>query len=385
MLNVKEITVYAIGDSASIKTWSNVPYFFTKNLETKGIKVNRVNLQENSTCSAVYKYSIYLLIKLFYPKSTHSYFRSGLNNYLTNQKIKKALRDYPFAQLQLFLSYSFSSKPFSRKTVAHFSDWSYWYLIEQLQRRKAYWFEKTALKREINHITQSDCVLSLFPKSAEYIRQLIPNKTVQYLGNVVNSEKQFSSELIIHEKLKSKALLFIGGKKYAESAREILEAFELLENKNTASLHFVGLTANDIGGASAKNVHFYGYLNKNEPQQGNLYYTLLQSARALVNTQKGWAAFSALTEAMHFYTPVICRPFEEFTETYGHSNDFGLYLQTHKKLELKQALEIILDMDDARMLELMKNANEKTKMFTWENYTQNFMNLINELPEPAKQ
>ncbi len=46
---LKEITVFCEqGDSSQIRTWSNVPYFFTRALEAHGVKVNRVNLHPSS-------------------------------------------------------------------------------------------------------------------------------------------------------------------------------------------------------------------------------------------------------------------------------------------------------------------------------------------------
>lgn len=41
---IREVTVFSPGDSRSLTCWSNVPCLFTKSLESKGIKVNRVNI-----------------------------------------------------------------------------------------------------------------------------------------------------------------------------------------------------------------------------------------------------------------------------------------------------------------------------------------------------
>ena len=108
MHGIKEITVFTIGDSNEIKTWSNIPYFLTKNLEKKGIQVNRVNIQENPLLFTIYKYTIFACIKLLYRNSNQTYFRSKLNNTLTNIKIKKALIKHSKADLSVFLSFSFS-------------------------------------------------------------------------------------------------------------------------------------------------------------------------------------------------------------------------------------------------------------------------------------
>src|SRR5512141_2155738 len=40
----REITVFTCGDSSKPRTWSNIPYFFTQTLISKGLKVNRVDI-----------------------------------------------------------------------------------------------------------------------------------------------------------------------------------------------------------------------------------------------------------------------------------------------------------------------------------------------------
>jgi hypothetical protein len=47
MIKIKEITVFTIGDSKKMSTWSNVPFFFTETLISKGVKVNRVDIGQS--------------------------------------------------------------------------------------------------------------------------------------------------------------------------------------------------------------------------------------------------------------------------------------------------------------------------------------------------
>src|SRR5262245_20781653 len=99
--------MFSVGDSRELKTWSNVPFLFARALETKGIMVNRVNLEDNRFLDKIYKYSIYAFLKLSYPNSSHAYFRSGLNHLLTERKINKATRRHTNSDIFLFLTYSF--------------------------------------------------------------------------------------------------------------------------------------------------------------------------------------------------------------------------------------------------------------------------------------
>lgn len=370
--------MFSIGDSNLAKTWSNVPYFFTKALEARGLKVNRVNLEDKVLFRQLYKYSVYLLIKTLYPKSTHNYFRSGLNHWLTQKKIKKAIQHYPNSQANVFLSYSFSSKRLSALPCILFGDWTYLYLIQQLEQRKPYWFERVALKREKQHIQEADHVLSLFPKSSEYISKHLSPFPVHYLGNVVNAEEIQDEGSILTSKLQFKRLLFIGGEKYQAAARNLLQAFIELDIPESADaeLHFIGLTAGEFGSVNHKGVFFHGYLDKTVASQSALYYSLLGSARCIINTQNTWGAFSALTEAMYYYTPVICQAFEEFRATYGDNCDFGYYVPDNTVPSLTAALKKLFTQSDELRITQMKTAHHKTKEFTWENYSQRFLELV---------
>ena len=148
MTAIKEITVFSIGDANELSTWSNVPYFFTKNLEFKNIKVNRVNLEENKTLRLIYKYSFFAFLKLFNKNSNHTYFRSGLNYFLTNCKIKKAIKEFNQSEILIFLTYSFCANKYHNKKVVLLGDWCYLYYISTFLKREPMWFEKKALARE---------------------------------------------------------------------------------------------------------------------------------------------------------------------------------------------------------------------------------------------
>jgi glycosyltransferase involved in cell wall biosynthesis len=377
MDSLKEITVFSIGDSKELKTWSNVPYFFTKTLEAKNVKVNRVNIEENRFLNAVYKYTVYAFLKIFYPNSNHTYFRSGLNYFATNLKIKKALKEFPKAEALIFLTYSFSAGKISDKKIILFSDWSYLYLIKTFLKRESYWFEKTALQREKEHIDKADLVLSLFPKSFEFNLQHYQNKNCLYLGNVINSEYPLNKEHLLELKLTSSKFLFIGNKKYIKGAVDLINAFkELDRNKNTnAELHIIGLNENDTN-IKLPGLYYHGYLDKGDVNENKTYYQLISTAKVIINTNPGWGAFSAMTECMYYYTPVITTPYEEFVETYGKEIDFGYYLKSDSTGGLTDLLGKMLHNDESVQLALMKSAHEKVKEFTWERYADKLLRLI---------
>ncbi|MES2515824.1 MAG: glycosyltransferase [Bacteroidota bacterium] len=378
MKPIKEITVFSIGDSNQLKTWSNVPYFFTKSLEEKQIKINRVNIEENAFLNIIHKYTVFAFLKLINKNSNHTYFRSGLNYFLTNRKIEAAVKQYPDSDTLLFLTYSFSSKKQPGKKVILFSDWSYLYYLTNFLKRAPQWFEEKALLREKKHIEQADIVLSLFPKSLEFNKTQYNSKHLYYLGNVINGNYPLDIKQLIHQKLTSNKLLFIGNKKYLRGALSLINTYKTFSEKGAmkAELHIIGITEEETG-IHMPGLFYYGYLDKGIPSQNEQYYHLISEARAIINTNPDWGAFSAMTEAMYYFTPVITTAYPEFTETYGNNIDFGYYVDPVSE-DLIFKIESVLSHSSDKQIELMNNAHQKVKDFTWNAYTENVLKLISE-------
>ena len=375
MTAIKEITVFSIGDANELSTWSNVPYFFTKNLEFKNIKVNRVNIKENSVINILYKYTIYVFLKLLNKNSNHTYFRSGLNYFLTNCKIKKAIKEFNQSEILIFLTYSFCANKYHNKKVVLLGDWCYLYYISTFLKREPMWFEKKALAREKKHINYADNVINLFPKSQEFNVKHFNSKKQFYLGHVINGNYDLNHEEIISKKLNSRKLLFIGNKKYMVGALNLIKSFEKL-NTN-AELHIIGLTKQDVG-IHLPGLFYYGYLNKGIVLENELYYKLIIEARVIVNTNPKWGSFSAITEAMYYQTPVITLPYPEFTKTYGTEINFGFYVNEDVTDDLTSKLTDILNDSKDEQLNKMKSALNQVKNFSWSAYTNKVINLINE-------
>ena len=375
MTAIKEITVFSIGDANELSTWSNVPYFFTKNLEFKNIKVNRVNLEENKTLRLIYKYSFFAFLKLFNKNSNHTYFRSGLNYFLTNCKIKKAIKEFNQSEILIFLTYSFCANKYHNKKVVLLGDWCYLYYISTFLKREPMWFEKKALAREKKHINYADNVINLFPKSEEFNLKHFNDKNQFYLGHIINGNYDLNYEEIISKKLNSRKLLFIGNKKYMVGALNLIKSFEKL-NTN-AELHIIGLTKQDVG-IHLPGLFYYGYLNKGIVLENELYYKLIIEARVIVNTNPKWGSFSAITEAMYYQTPVITLPYPEFTKTYGTEINFGFYVNEDVTDDLTSKLTDILNDSKDEQLNKMKSAHNQVKNFSWSAYTNKVINLINE-------
>jgi hypothetical protein len=120
---ITEITVFTNGDSSKISTWSNIPYFFTETLMAKGIKVNRVDLSTPVT-NKIFNITILNVLKIIYKHTTYDYFRTFIHFMNVRYMIKKALKKFSNADINLFLTFSFSSIGLTQKPTVLLCDWT---------------------------------------------------------------------------------------------------------------------------------------------------------------------------------------------------------------------------------------------------------------------
>ncbi|OFW62079.1 MAG: hypothetical protein A2133_02085 [Actinobacteria bacterium RBG_16_64_13] len=378
---VREVTVFTIGDSRSPSTWSNVPYCFAEALLAKGMRVNRVDISPSRTASAICDGPIWRTLRVASRRYPHTYSRSLVNYVNVKHRIKKALREHPDADANIFLSFSHSSAGLSRAPAVQICDWPYEHYFGQFHEQEPDRFEKRSIRRENKLIERSDLVISLFPGAAEHMAARYSKGNVRYLGNAVNSLQEPQEGPALDKKSRSAALLLVGSKKYLEGARCLIAAFELLKEEYPGlTLDLVGLSAGEFL-RLPEGVTCHGYLDKGALSDRELYYSLLQSAKILINTTPKWAAFSATLEAMYHYTPVIVPPGAEFVQMFGANIPFGRYCEENEPEPLSQAIRAILS--DPSYPSLCTAANRAARAHTWDAFVDRLMESIDKLATKA--
>jgi glycosyltransferase involved in cell wall biosynthesis len=375
---IKELTVFSNGDSSKTRTWSNVPFFFTKTLIEKGIKVNRVDISQRRIPMKVYGKVLEFIFRILNKKShyTHSYLFSHIHFADVRKRIKKAIKKYPNSDANIFLTFGFSSTGMTEKPCILFSDWSYDYHFKYFEHRNPDFFERGVMRREDEQIEGSDLIISLFPGIADYMKNRYTNKNICYLGNVINSIYESEEAAIIEKKQKSMALLFVGSGKYIEGAKTLIQAFRnLKEDYRNLSLNIIGMTRDDFD-LLPEGVTCHGYLDKGDEAERKRYYSIFESAKVLINTTPKWAAFSSTIEAMYFYTPIIVTPYEEFTTTFGEDIGFGYYCDNDTE-HLENAIKQILI--DKSYESVCVNAHNSVKKYTWSAYIDKVLEKLSEL------
>lgn len=373
MNKLQEVNVFTNGDSSQISTWSNVPFFLTETLLAKGIKVNRIDISPTLKLQSIFYKIFYRILSNINKKTSYTYLRSLIHFKDTRNKIAAAIKRYPNADADIFVTFSFSSGGLNNKPVVQFCDWTYSYDLEHFLNRTPDFFERQAIKREDSQIINSDLIFALFPSITEYMKSRYPNKNVFYLGNVINSLYKVSAD-DINAKSNSNSLLFVGSIKYIAGANALIAAFEALKPIYPAlTLDIVGIKTSDFTDLPT-GVTCHGYLDKGNNEDRELYYNIFRNARIFINTTPKWGAFSASIEAMYFYTPVIVTPYSEFLKTFGQDIDFGYYCEDNDVMLIKNKILDIMQNNSYKQLCI--NANNAVQHFTWDSYVDKMVEKI---------
>ena len=375
---MREITVFTEGDSLDLNAWSNVPYLFTKALEAKGIRVNRVNIYSNKYVrKTIWKYLFSPILSFLYQGNIYSFEQTSLNRYLIRQKIRKSLVKYRNSELNVYLSYSYLEK--SRQPNVLFSDWTSEYVLRYRLKRKPYIIEDDLLKIQRSNIQRADMVISLFPDIASTMEEMY-SRSILYLGqNVINNVYEGTLDVpsIISLKKQSNILLFIGRKNYLEGASMLIRVFPKLRRLYpNLELHIIGLKKSDFANIP-NGIYCHGYLDKSNCEERKLYYDLILKSKVFLNPTPLWGGYSSTVEAMYFYTPVIISNYGSFVNTFGEEINFGYYIRDNQDMELYNCVLSIMESEEYESFCL--NAHESVKSFTWDCFVDHFLERVEPL------
>ncbi len=370
---MKNIVVFTYGDANNPSTWSNVPYLLTTTLEKKGYSIIKVDI---STKQNILTYGYSLICKMIHPKTTYYFVRSNLNRKIVEKKIKNAVQKYDSnTELYISISFDYSPSKFTKKKVLLFSDWPMDYAIEKRFNRNQDFMERKYIAKNKEVIEQADYRISLMQDVANYMNKHYQSKT-NYLGNVINSFYPIKGFEKIDNRNK---ITFIGKKSYYNAAKELINAFLMLDEKiindKKLELHIIGMTKNDFKEIQNKNIFFHGYLDKGKEEEKEKYYQIIKTTLVIVNTSEKWAGISSLIECMYYYRPIITSRYDEFIKTFGKNINFGYYTNNKSK-EIKKYLEKIISLPPSEYQTLANNAHENVTEFTYDAFIDKIINLV---------
>lgn len=373
MSKKKEVILFTYGDANNAATWSNVPYYFANALEKKGFIVRKVNIKKFGLIQKI----VNKTIKIFNKKTCMAFERTWISSKISKMVMKKAIRKYPDSICNIVTNFNISPGSMSNNKSIIFSDWTFEYLIEHFNNRRPGYFEEKEIQRQNKEIESSDYVISLFPQVCEYMKKRYTNNNIMYLGNVINMSMDEEQDHKNMERFSSDYILFIGRKKYIDSAENVAKALEVY-NANAykkVKLYIIGMNRNDLNYCNDY-VKCFGYINKTQTESKNLYYDLILNSKCCINTSDVWAGFSSIVEMMYNYTPVITSKYSEFVKTFGEEIDFGIYCENKVK-SIVGAIKYIENLDENEYEKMQIKAHNAVKGFSWDEYMDNIIESCN--------
>jgi glycosyltransferase involved in cell wall biosynthesis len=366
-----DFIVFSIGDSRKPRTWSNVPYFFTRTLEQEGYQVKHVDIAPPRLLQLMFDVPWKAFCRLTGRNTRFTFLRSGINRKATERKIRRTLDRFPTGHC-VFTTFSFGtggSRPYTL-----FCDQTFANQIAYFDEREPDALELPTIREELRNLDLASLVIVFFPEEAERLAQLHGSK-IKYYGNVVNvGQVKVDPQAAIDRKKQSREIVFIGSRKYREGLEHLAQATEVLNSRGMRDLvvNVIGMDRRDLPSAPA-NMRFHGYLDKGKPAEYRQYFDILGRSKAFVNPNPKWAAFSASSEAMYFCTPVVIFPYREFQRTFGDTNAVGKALHSARPEELADAIAELLA-DDAQWAAKALAAHDAARPMTWESLVRAYLN-----------
>lgn len=377
----RKIVVFTYGDSKALKTWSNVPYFLTKSLEKKGFEIIRIDISPEYM-NKLQKVSIVIMRKIVYlinrltNNKNYGIERMAFFRYYQYIIIKNAFKKYSNINFFIFISLSHFYKANNKQKVILFGDWPYDYWINNHIKRTPGLLEKIFIKKEHLAISKADYIVTLFPDVKKYMMKNY-NRDICYFGHIINNLYD-SKNVNLDYKYNHNHYLFIGRKQYISSAQNLVKALMDVNKNNHIKLYvdIIGLNESDDNIFSNKYVNCYGYLNKDDLKDKDMYYKLVSEAKFIVNTVEEWNGMSSIIEAMYFYTPIIVVPNPNLLEMFGCDEMIGYYCNKNSCTELVNALNLTCKITKSNYITMTKNVHNKVKDFTWDEYINNIIKLL---------
>ena len=369
-MKVREINLFAAGDSSDIATWSNVPYFFAKSMQAREVRVNRINIIPGD--EAIYRlymrgYELLSVLrrKVLKKDRCYDFYRDRISLFLANQKIKRALRRFPDADVNVFLTFSFSSYQFSNVPVVHYCDLTYEMYLKG-QGRKITNRQRRFIRIEKNNLKNAHYIFTTSRRCCEYIRDNHRLANVKSVPAGINLETldDGDGESILAEKKHHKNVLFIGKGYHKRGVDILVDAFTEFNSRHadTWQLHIVGFSRDSFGELS-DNIRCYGQLNKSIPSELACYLGLLRSARLFVMPMRAGPLPGVLKEAALMYTPSIVTNIWNMADIVRDGYN-GMLVDRASADDFSRAMEELLG-DEKSWEKLARNAHSSAGRYSW--------------------
>src|SRR5262245_1449445 len=207
------VNVFTIGESRDVNTWSNLPFYLCAALERQ-VNVRRINLLPDRSRAR----DILRWMSRLWALSTASHvdtFRTLLDYRLIERRIAQVSPSFAPTDLNLFLTFSFSSYRTSQTPVVHYCDRTYEHYLEEHGKQPTP-SDRYFIEQEKENLRNASFVFATNQLCRDFIRERYGIARVVLLWAGINDQSTSFSDpaVLIREKLHSKEVVFIARDAY---------------------------------------------------------------------------------------------------------------------------------------------------------------------------
>jgi len=308
---VRAVTLFSRGDARRVTTWSGLPLGCAQALETAGVTVHRVDLSPGPWAQGLIRQISRL--HRWWPavsgwRPDKGVAETLVLSFSARRKIATACRQYPDSQCNVFMTYSFSSRRLSDLPVVHYCDQCYAELLESIGQSRLSWAERVRLREEKGALRRADLLIATNLHCIDFLRE-------RYGLENVFPEPVYGMSLVgyrgrplaqLESKRQSTDIVFVGTSVKGRGLDLLLEAFREFNRAvgGHYTLHIVGFEKDAVPG-EWPSTRWYGRLDKDDPAQASVYWSLIDAARMFVIPSRSGPLPGVILEAQYLGTPVI--------------------------------------------------------------------------------
>ena len=379
-----KINLFTNGDCRDPNTWSSLPYYFYKGLVAHKVQVNPIDLIPSDYSA----YTLFCYLRsiraraeyaLLRTKWHYPILRTRSKHFLTNQKIQAVMQRYDDVDLNVFLTFSFSSYRYSDVPVVHYCDRTYEHHLEEIGQSPTR-RDRTFIEIDRRNVENADLVLTTNQLCCDFIHSRYKCRRVSYLGGGTNTEIcNLDAHNLIAQKEDSKDILFIGRGVHRRGVDILIGAFSIFNARHEGqfTLHVVGVRPEQLPlelQTNREKVRFYPYLDRTVPTERDTYDNLMRSARLFVCPMRPGPMPNVIQEAQFYCTPVIMSNVSNASESVkdGHS---GFLVDSLEPEDVARYMDLLIE-DKTQWRRLAYEAHASVKDRTWWKTAQNFLEIL---------
>jgi glycosyltransferase involved in cell wall biosynthesis len=386
------INLLTLGDCNDLNTWSNLPYYFYRNLLAHSIDVRPIDLTPSqNAASSVFEYVRALqvrAVRMIRPGYGSDPLRTRAFHRLVNRRLRAMAGQLNDADLNLFLTFSFSSFRYAGSPVIHYCDRTYEHYLEECRQTPSR-MDRIFIGIDRQNIESADLVLTTGELCADFIRSRYKAKRVICLRAGNNTDLDVTNpDALINGKEHSTDILFIGRGVQKRGVDILVRAFALFNHRHDGrfTLHIVGVQPEELPQdlrATDRNIKFHGYLDRAVPADLQRYNDLLRSARLFVMPMRLGPLPGVIREVQLSCTPVIVSDRSRGRDVITSDLDSVLVDSLEPEAYAHHMDHLVQDSDRWRTLAL--NGHTARRNQTWMSTVDRFLQIVQDCRLVASQ